>query len=135
MSTVISGNKLTRLLYVDDELDILNIVQKGLALYGFSVDISSDPREVLAKDDLSQYDLIVLDLRMPKMSGFDLYEELKPRIDRSKTKICFFTAFTSYLDEYHRRFPQWNGGCFMTKPVSMKLMAEKLRMLLATNGK
>lgn len=119
----------TRLLYVDDEVDILRIVQKGLSNYGFSVDIVVDPLDVIGLD-LSQYGMVVIDLRMPKMNGFELYDKIKSKIDLAKTKVCFFTAFTGYLHEYNQKFPKWDGCCFMTKPMSVKILANKLRELL-----
>jgi len=130
LSELVTDKKLTRLLYVDDELDILRIVQKGLVGYGFSVDIAINPQDVLSLD-LSQYDMIVLDLRMPKLDGFQLYDKIKSKINSAKTKVCFFTAFTSYQQEYNRKFPNWNGCCFMVKPMSVKILANNLRELLA----
>lgn len=132
MSNIIADKALTRLLYVDDELDILNIVQQGLTRYGFSVDVAASVEEATEKD-LSAYDLILLDLRMPKINGFQLYEMMKDKIDPSKTKVAFFTAFTSYLAEYNQKYPKWTGCCFMTKPMSTKDLASKLRDLLVAN--
>lgn len=130
MSTAVTtGRKLTRLLYVDDEIDILNVVKKGLKNYGFSVDVAASAEQALAMD-LRGYGMIVIDIRMPRMDGFQFYDAIKSRVDAAKTKVCFFTAFTSYQEEYQRRFPAWNGCCFITKPMSVRLLAEKLRELL-----
>jgi len=128
-SASLSKTTKIRLLYVDDEVDILHIVQKGLFNHGFAVDICANPEDVL-RLNLSQYEMIVLDLRMPKLSGFELYEKIKSKIDPAKTKVCFFTAYTSYLDEYNRKFPNWKGCHFMTKPMSTKILAEKLHALM-----
>jgi DNA-binding response OmpR family regulator len=127
------AQKVVRLLYVDDEPDILNVVQKGLQRHGFSVDIVSNPEEILAMKDLSEYDMIVLDLRMPNIDGFMLYSMIKDRISSSKTKMCFFTAFTSYLDTYNQMFPTWSGPCFLTKPMSIRQLADNLHKLLSVN--
>ena len=129
MSTVITGGKMTRLLYVDDELDILLVVKKGLENYGFSVDVATSA-EVALLMDLPSYDMIIIDIRMPKINGFQFYDAIKNRINSGKTKVCFFTAFTTYQEEYQRRFPTWNGCYFITKPMSVKVLAEKLRELL-----
>jgi DNA-binding response OmpR family regulator len=67
---------------------------------------------------------------MPKINGFQLYDMIKTRINPSKIKVCFFTAYTSYLAEYNQRFPKWNGCYCMTKPMPVKELAERLRELL-----
>jgi hypothetical protein len=72
---------------------------------------------------------------MPKINGFELYDKIKSKIDPAKTKVCFFTAFTSYLDEYNQKFPKWDSCCFMTKPMSVKILANKLRELLNDDEK
>lgn len=106
------------------------IVQKGVALYGFSVDIVANPQEVLSMD-ISCYDMVILDIRMPQIDGFQLYETIKDKIRAKKTKVCFFTAFTGYQEMYNQKFPKWNGCCFMTKPMSTKILAERLHELLS----
>ncbi len=128
-AAVTTGRKLARLLYVDDEVDILNVV-KVSKNHGFSVDVATSAEQALAMD-LRSYDMIVIDIRMPRMDGFQFYDAIKSKVDdAAKTKVCFFTAFTSYPEEYQRRFPTWNGCCFITKPMSVRLLAEKLRELL-----
>lgn len=131
MTGTTSEPKMVRLLYVDDEADTLQIVQKGLALYGFSVDIATNPEDVTLLD-LNQYEMIVLDLRMPKINGFQLYELIKDKIEPIKTKVCFFTAYSAFREDYQKKFPDWNG-CFVIKPMSSKALASKLRELLNTN--
>jgi putative two-component system response regulator len=118
-----------RVLYVDDEPDLLRVVQKGLAVHGFSVDIISRP-EIVAAMDLSTYQMIILDIRMPHTDGFKLYELIKPQIDEYKIRVCFFSAFVTYQDEFAKKFPMWHGSCFITKPMSTPLLAGKLKELL-----
>jgi DNA-binding response OmpR family regulator len=57
-------------LLVDDESDIGTLVQKGLANEGFKVDVSGDPVEVAGCYKAGEYDLVLLDIRMPQMSVF-----------------------------------------------------------------
>ena len=128
MSTTAEVKK-TRLLYVDDEVDILHVVKRGLENEGFNVDVSASAEDAI-RQDFSKYDIIVIDIRMPKINGFQFYEAIKNRIDVTKTKVCFFTAYATYEEEYQRRFPAWNGCCFMIKPMSVKIFAGKLRELL-----
>ena len=106
-----------RVLIVDDESDITAVMKKGLEQDGgFEVDAFNDPEEALAQFKPGYYDLLTIDIRMPKMNGFELYRKLQ-KID-SKPKICFITAFEMYYDEFKRVFPSMDVRCFIRKPVS-----------------
>lgn len=126
MPNQVADNKTLRVLYVDDEVDILRTVQLGLLPFGFSVDIVGRPLDVL-KLDYNSYDIILFDLRMPQISGFDLYEMIKDRLDPTKTRVCFFTAFTNSVYECNQRYSSRKGLCFITKPITMKELAVRLR--------
>ncbi len=77
---------------VDDEPYILITIKLVLDKSGFqNVDIFSDPLEALAKFKADKYDLVVLDIRMPEMSGYDLYREIGKQ-DKS-VRVCFVSAF------------------------------------------
>jgi two-component system, OmpR family, response regulator ChvI len=130
LSAAAKETKKTWLLYVDDEVDILHVVKRGLENEGFNVDVSANAEDALHQD-FGKYDIIVIDIRMPRINGFQFYEAIKSRIDVAKTKICFFTAYATYEEEYQKRFPARNGSCFMIKPMSVKIFAGKLRELLA----
>lgn len=75
---------------VDDELDITLTLKSVLEQSGFNVDLFNDPLLALQNFKTNFYDLIILDIKMPKMNGFDLYEKIK-MID-NKVKVCFLTA-------------------------------------------
>jgi DNA-binding response OmpR family regulator len=83
-----------RILVVDDEPDIATALQIGLEAGGFDVDALIDPELVLSNFRPSLYDLVLVDIRMPKMDGFELYEQLK-NIDPD-VKVCFLTADGMY---------------------------------------
>ena len=70
---------------------------------GFIVDISNDPVKSLSSYKAGVYDLLLLDIRMPKMSGFELYDKIKEIDDN--VNVCFITAFEEYYDEFRKRFP------------------------------
>jgi DNA-binding NtrC family response regulator len=91
-----------RLLLVDDERDITDAIKSGLQLRGFVVETYNNPREVLAKIRPDRYDLAIFDIRMPKMSGFELYREFR-KLD-GHTPVCFFTAFEVYMSEFEKVF-------------------------------
>jgi CheY-like chemotaxis protein len=79
-----------RILLVDDEQDILLIFKLILEQEGFKVYPLDNPLHALSSFKRGLYDLVILDIKMPKMDGFQLYEEMK-KIDRS-VKVCFITA-------------------------------------------
>jgi two-component system, OmpR family, response regulator ChvI len=87
------------LLVVDDEPDITLAFSMGLEDSGFTVDAFNDPLSALEsfKKEKKSYALALLDVNMPKMNGFELYNEIR-KID-DKVKVCFVTAFDIQREE------------------------------------
>jgi DNA-binding response OmpR family regulator len=74
-------------------------IKLALENEGFEVDTYNDPIQALSNFKTGLYDLLLIDIKMPKMDGFELYKKLQ-QIDQ-KVKICFITAFELYyLKEY-----------------------------------
>src|ERR671933_309187 len=84
------NNKKQRVLVVDDEKDILLALQLVLEQNSFNVSLFDNPLAALSSFKIGLYDLAILDIKMPQMNGFQLYEEIK-KIDNS-VKVCFITA-------------------------------------------
>lgn len=101
---------------VDDEHDITVVLKRGLESHGFEVTAFNDPAEALSNYAPGKYDLVLLDVRMPRMSGFELYRKIRD-IDPD-VKACFLTAFEIYFDEFRKMFPKLHVRCFAKKPVS-----------------
>jgi DNA-binding response OmpR family regulator len=118
----VSANRKIKILVVDDEPDVVAVIKMGLEKHGFEVDAFTDPSAAKSQFKQGIYDLLLIDIRMPRISGFDLYRELV-KID-DKAKICFITAFEIYYDEFRRVFPKLKVDCFVKKPVSMEVLAE-----------
>jgi DNA-binding response OmpR family regulator len=127
-TTSSSMAEIKRLLIVDDEPDITSVLRRGLEQYGFVVDTFNDPAEAQSGFKVGYYDLVLLDINMPKMNGFELYKEIAKK--DSKVKVCFMTAFEIYRDEFKRLFPKLNLNCFANKPISIKTLANLLKMEL-----
>jgi two-component system response regulator ChvI len=117
-----------RILVVDDESDITTIMKKGLEMQGFKVDTFNNPIQAKEQFKAGAYDLVLLDVRMTPINGFELYRELS-KID-NKVKACFITAFEIYYDEFRRVFPKLQVDCFVRKPVSMDNLAKIIRQKL-----
>jgi DNA-binding response OmpR family regulator len=99
-----------RILIVDDEPDIAQVLKMGLEDNGFVVDVYNDLLDVISNFKADSYDLL-LDIKMPKINGFELYNKLH-QIDE-KAKICFITAYKIYYDEFKRMFPKLKVDCFI----------------------
>ena len=90
--------------------------------------VVNDPVEALSDFEAAAYDLLIIDIRMPKMNGFDLFRELR-KID-SEVKMCFFTAFEVYLEEFHKSFPELSSDCFLRKPMPIAEFAASIKALI-----
>ena len=107
-----------RILIVDDEQDIAKLFKVALERAGFVVDVFNDPLKSLSSYRVGAYDLLLLDIKMPQMSGFELYNKIN-QID-DKVKVCFMTAFEEYYDEFKKQFPHLKETeCFIRKPIGM----------------
>jgi DNA-binding response OmpR family regulator len=105
------------ILIVDDEKDVVDALRLGLERHGFLVRAYNDAAEALADYRAGVYDLAILDIRMPGMSGFDLFRRLK-KLDPA-AKICFLTAFEMYQSEFEKLFPDLVVTGFLRKPISI----------------
>lgn len=119
-----------RILIVDDEKDITGTFKKALEQQDFEVITYDDPELALSQFKENWFDLLLLDLKMPKISGFELYRRLK-KID-SKPKVCFITAFDVYYDEFKKVFPSLEVKCFLRKPISMSDLVEQVKLEFKT---
>jgi DNA-binding response OmpR family regulator len=115
-----------RVLIVDDEPDIALALKMDLEQQqGFQVTTFNDPKEALANFRIGVYDLILLDIKMPKLNGFELYEEIRKADD--KIKVCFITAFEVYSKSLKELFPNIKVDCFITKPISTGELANTIK--------
>jgi CheY-like chemotaxis protein len=108
-----------RILIVDDEKDVGRTLKLILENYGFDIDCFTDSATALEKFKPNLYDLIILDIRMAEINGFELYDQLKSK--DSNIKTLFITALNS-VEPYNTRnskvYPLKGVRHFMKKPVS-----------------
>ena len=90
-----------RILAIDDEPDLTIYCKMALEHYGFEVKTFNDPKEALSNYKPGYYDLVILDIKMPKMDGFELYHEIKKK--DANAKVCFLTASELYYDEFRKK--------------------------------
>ncbi|HEU4482966.1 MAG TPA: response regulator [Nitrososphaeraceae archaeon] len=121
-----------RIMVVDDERDILSIVKRGLeSKKRFQVETFIDAEsalESLKENSHNYYDLVLTDIRMPKINGFELYRRIKE--SNPHMKIVFITAFEINKDEFSKVIPSLDVIDFISKPVSMSTLITKLNSIL-----
>jgi DNA-binding NtrC family response regulator len=106
------------ILFIDDEKDVtftMKIILEETGLYHVST--FNDPESALKKFKPNFYALVIIDIMMPKMSGFELYEHLK-KLDPD-LKVCFLTASEMYHQEVREvDHCTLNEDLFLQKPIS-----------------
>ena len=117
---------------VDDERDILSIIKRGLESKNrFQVETFIDAEsalESLKENSDDYYDLVLTDIRMPKINGFELYRRIKE--SNPHMKIVFITAFEINKEEFSKVIPSLDVIDFISKPVSMSTLMTKLNSIL-----
>jgi two-component system, OmpR family, response regulator ChvI len=123
---VLTGhNSKRRILAVDDNPDITLTVKLGLEASGlFEVQTFNDPELALSSFRPGLYDLALLDMRMPKMYGHELYDEMK-KID-GRLKVCFMTATYQNYEALRAAFPTIEIECYIQKPVEIKDLVRRI---------
>jgi DNA-binding response OmpR family regulator len=119
--------KAYRLLLVDDEPSITQTFELGLKQYGFEVDSFNNPVSALAAFSPGKYDLLLFDIRMPIMNGFELYKEIR-KVDQN-AKICFITAY-EIDDDFKKSFPTMTLRHLIKKPILIENLAIELEKKL-----
>jgi DNA-binding response OmpR family regulator len=120
-------DKAYRLLLVDDEPSITQTFELGLKQYGFEVDSFNNPVSALAAFSPGKYDLLLFDIRMPIMNGFELYKEIR-KVDQN-AKICFITAY-EIDDDFKKSFPTMTLRHLIKKPILIENLAIELEKKL-----
>lgn len=107
------------ILLVDDEPDLTLSLKEGMEDAGFNVDTFNDSIHALENFKPGFYDLVILDIVMPGMGGFDLYEELK-KSDPS-INVCFLTASEQYREDQREvKYRDLAQDLFIQKPISFE---------------
>jgi len=116
-----------RILIVDDEKDVGRTLEMILENYGFDIDCFTDAAMALKSFKPNVYDLTILDIRMPKINGFELYHELKSRDSNIKTLfISALSYLTAYKTHNSKVYPIKGERQFIKKPVTNKELLEQV---------
>ena len=129
---MVSNNN--RIFIVDDESDTCLALERILEENGFKVDKFTDPFLALKNFKADFYGMLILDIKMPKMNGFELYKQIK-RID-TKVKTMFLTALTE-LQEYavfrKEVYPKLGERHFVSKPIENEDLVKRVNGILSIN--
>ena len=122
--------KTKKIMLVEDEDDIILLFKMILESdVGLKVDSFTDPFSALNNFKLGLYDLILIDIALPKMNGFELYKKIR-KLD-NKVKICFLTAGEMYYEEVRKQvFPELEANCFIRKPITNEDLIQKVKDIL-----
>jgi two-component system, OmpR family, response regulator ChvI len=124
-------NDKKKILIVDDETDVCLTLKVVLEGNGFKVDTFVDPTLALENFKSSRYDLLILDIKMPVMNGFQLYAQMK-KIDINITAL-FLTALTD-LQEYEafkkEVFPKEGQRHIIQKPIENEDMLVRINAII-----
>src|SRR5262244_1196698 len=115
-----------RILLVEDEPRMANVIAKGLREQAYAVDIAADGEAALYQASINDYDLMVLDVLLPVRDGFEVCRELRARGDA--TPILMLTARAAVDD----RVTGFDAGAddYLTKPFSFRELLARVRALL-----
>jgi DNA-binding response OmpR family regulator len=116
-----------RVLIIDDDEDINNLFKIYLESNGYIVSAYTNPLEAFNNFRKNSHDLIVLDLKMPKMNGMTIYHKIK-EIDNNVI-ICFTTADINYIQQLQKGIIDIDK-IVLYKPVLLKDLKNKINSLL-----
>lgn len=118
----------TRILVVDDEKDILELISYNLKKEGFEIYVSTDGEDALRRVKQEKYDMIILDLMLPGIQGMELCSILKSSEDTSDVPIIMLTAKSEELDKVLGL--EMGADDYITKPFSPRELIARVKAVL-----
>jgi DNA-binding NtrC family response regulator len=117
----------TRLLYVDDEADLRDLVENQLLLEGFEVTTASDGVNALEILTQHSFDVVLLDVRMPRMNGIEVLQAMRDRNLHPRTIMLTGDSDISVL----ARCAQYGVRDFLTKPYNFHELVDSIGRVMA----
>jgi two-component system, OmpR family, alkaline phosphatase synthesis response regulator PhoP len=124
-------NEHRRVLVVDDEPDVLLLCRVNLEFEGYEVVEASDGEEAMERLREQRFDVVLLDVMMPKMDGWQVLEAVKADEDLKELPVVMLTAKVQDQDQIRG----WSQGAadYITKPFSPLALSQVLQDVLATD--
>ena len=109
---------------MDDEPEIAQLFALALEDDGFIVDIYHDPLIALSNFKTDLYDLLLVDIRLPNVDGFELYDKIR-NMDK-RIKVCFISAYQMNYLALRDQYPGLETDCFIPKPVKAEDLVKRV---------
>jgi CheY-like chemotaxis protein len=120
-----------RICFVDDEPDIILLCKIVLEEGGFEVYTFTDSIVALTNFKPGFYDLIILDIKMPNMDGFELCRKIKEK--DQNTKVCFLTASEMYYETFRKNgYGSVDKDLFLRKPIENDELIKRVKQIIGT---
>ena len=117
------------ILFVDDDPDVVAAIKSGLETREYEVLIAGSGKEALGMLEVSEPDLMIIDLRMEPMNGFELFQAIRKDLKFAGVPVFFLTAVD---DALAKKYGQKLGvSAFITKPVDLQYLDLRIRKSLA----
>jgi DNA-binding response OmpR family regulator len=123
-----NNTKNKKIMIIDDDKDITNLFSTFLEYNGYIIDACTNPVEAFHNFTKNSHDLVILDLKMPKMGGMTLYHKIK-EIDNNVI-ICFTTADINYIEDLRKGIIDIER-IVLYKPVLLKDLKNRIDLLLS----
>jgi CheY-like chemotaxis protein len=133
---------MTQILIIDDNPTIVRIIEMALHSFGYQVASANDGETGLARAKALHPDLIILDIMMPKMNGYEVCQALRADPETAAIRVIMLTAkggiddqipgAGSYVNNLRERLYGFDVGAddFITKPVKLKELKQRIELLI-----
>lgn len=126
-----ADNSKVNILAVDDEPLIINFISRVLQKEGYIVDIAGEAEKAVELLKTREYDVILLDIKMPEMDGIELYYYMKNISETLVNKVIFITGDVMSVDTH--RFLEKTGSIFIPKPFDADALRDIVNKRLTGN--
>ena len=124
------SDRLPRVLVVDDEENITFLLDSALRHFGLDVRVESNGRDAIAAVDAFNPDVVLLDVMLPDLDGFEIVRRL--RLEGAKVPVLFLTARDATEDKV--RGLTLGGDDYVTKPFSLEEVVARIQVILRRQG-
>jgi DNA-binding response OmpR family regulator len=121
-----------RILVVDDDRVIQQLLKVNLELEGYAVEVADDGEEALSQFEIFQPDLVLLDIMMPRLDGWEVCRRLKAGVDSSRVPIVLLSARAQDADV--QRGTELGVAAYVTKPFDPISLLDLIADIIAKEG-
>jgi DNA-binding response OmpR family regulator len=123
-----------KILSVENEIDTANLIKHILEREGYQVDIVFDGGDAMKKLEKETYDLVLLDVMMADMSGWDVFEKIKKEYKDKTPKIAFLSVMEMSPDRI-KRLKKEGVVDYINKPFKVEELVHRVKTILGDNNK